>query len=711
MTKVGQNNFLSSDDEDHYDDVVTQDKKLNAITDMCGIKCDEEEEKVVKTNRKLLRGAAGGNKNIIHGKKNKNFVSAGKEMTLPGHVLCEDIFNSGGANGDKKEMKRTISGTSDPKKMLNVPVSGPQHEREMRKVGYVDMQTDMTKWESIVQINRRAETLSFPLHHQPLRTPTITEQLGSGAGAAVGSLEQQVYAMLNGNKGAEGGKKLVEEETLSHAEAVKRRQLMAKERARNSYEEMRNKRQGKIKSKKYRQIQRKIKAKVEEKKQEELQGTGEGDGSLNRALKTRALERASLRHRGGSKWNKQRKQMSKYDEVTRVKVDEQMSKHKELTNRPIIGTAAAVSDDDDEDAVLDRLRKNNLVDTSFIDASSSPWLTNSKPAGETGAASVDQQENLRSWLNTEILSQKEAGDDPKKSAQVFEKAFTTFNAAVSSAASGDSAKNESEKVVTLMKEDENGEVVEVSVAAPVTPAVVTELPNKKRKNEDLKQILNKPAKVIRMSTGDGDDDDDAGENVMDIAAAFNDDDVIAEFNALKDTKTIQEEKLSSSNYMPGWGEWTGEGLLACSKTARKARKRRQKKAKEAAEKMKAKLAAVKVGGVGGVKAKEENQQVWINPERNVNMAKYQVAALPFPFTSAEQFERSISAPITSTWNVPSVHKQIIRPSVTTQVGAIIKPMCPDEANAQNRKSYNAKGKNKKKKKRSAGADSMDGAKI
>merc|ERR1739838_1299102 len=107
MTKVGQNNFLGSDDEDHYDDVVTHDKKLNAITDMCGIKCDEEEEKVVKTNRKLLRGAAGGNKNIIHGKKNKNFVSAGKEMTLPGHVLCEDIFNSGGANGDKKEMKRT----------------------------------------------------------------------------------------------------------------------------------------------------------------------------------------------------------------------------------------------------------------------------------------------------------------------------------------------------------------------------------------------------------------------------------------------------------------------------------------------------------------------------------------------------------------------------------------------------------------------------
>ena len=59
--------------------------------------------------------------------------------------------------------------------------------------------------------------------------------------------------------------------------------------------------------------------------------------------------------------------------------------------------------------------------------------------------------------------------------------------------------------------------------------------------------------------------------------------------------------------------------------------------------------------------------------------------LPFPFRTSEQFQRSVRAPIGSTWNTPSIVKQLTIPKVTTKMGAVIQPITAVEAFKKDRK--------------------------
>jgi len=52
----------------------------------------------------------------------------------------------------------------------------------------------------------------------------------------------------------------------------------------------------------------------------------------------------------------------------------------------------------------------------------------------------------------------------------------------------------------------------------------------------------------------------------------------------------------------------------------------------------------------------------------------QVKEIPFPYTSTEQFEKSIRAPLGKTWNPETVHRQLVKPKVVTQMGKIITPI-------------------------------------
>lgn len=60
---------------------------------------------------------------------------------------------------------------------------------------------------------------------------------------------------------------------------------------------------------------------------------------------------------------------------------------------------------------------------------------------------------------------------------------------------------------------------------------------------------------------------------------------------------------------------------------------------------------------------------------DVNKAKeHQVSELPYPFTSVEDFEASIRAPIGRTFVPESAHKKLTDPAVKTRLGQIIEPM-------------------------------------
>lgn len=50
--------------------------------------------------------------------------------------------------------------------------------------------------------------------------------------------------------------------------------------------------------------------------------------------------------------------------------------------------------------------------------------------------------------------------------------------------------------------------------------------------------------------------------------------------------------------------------------------------------------------------------------------------MPFPYTSRDQWERSIRAPLGQHWNTTSVHHKLVQPRVTTLPGTIIDPIKP-----------------------------------
>lgn len=64
----------------------------------------------------------------------------------------------------------------------------------------------------------------------------------------------------------------------------------------------------------------------------------------------------------------------------------------------------------------------------------------------------------------------------------------------------------------------------------------------------------------------------------------------------------------------------------------------------------------------------------ISERRDKKAAKFTTAGVPFPFTSREQFERSLRNPVGLEWNSANSHEQLVAPRVHTAKGALISPI-------------------------------------
>ncbi|CAN0382626.1 unnamed protein product, partial [Laminaria digitata] len=54
--------------------------------------------------------------------------------------------------------------------------------------------------------------------------------------------------------------------------------------------------------------------------------------------------------------------------------------------------------------------------------------------------------------------------------------------------------------------------------------------------------------------------------------------------------------------------------------------------------------------------------------------RYLVSEVPYPFTSREQYERSLRQPIGGEWNTCQSVKDMTRPAVVVRAGAVVAPM-------------------------------------
>lgn len=211
----------------------------------------------------------------------------------------------------KKKQKRSL--------VLDAPLSTPSAERATRAAGYARLKEEVSAWDAVVHSRRAAEHVSFPLKKAETRLATATDH--SAAFKAKTPLEQEVMALLQGSKTTKASDKELsehEEQILANMtlqEALEKRKELGRLRALQSYQVAKLKRQGKIKSKKYRKIARKEREREKQRELEELKRTDPelAAEKMAEAEGVRVLERANLRHRNNSKYLKSLAKKATYD--------------------------------------------------------------------------------------------------------------------------------------------------------------------------------------------------------------------------------------------------------------------------------------------------------------------------------------------------------------------------------------------------------------
>lgn len=151
-------------------------------------------------------------------------------------------------------------------------------------------------------------------------------------------------------------------------------------------------------------------------------------------------------------------------------------------------------------------------------------------------------------------------------------------------------------------------------------------------------------------------DDESGRSDakrLTIAEAFEDDDILADFERDKDEEKRKGEPEEINLTLPGWGSWAGMGI----------EKNRQHRKKLILKFPKPE-----------VRRDENKGHVIIVDNDNRKLREHQVSKLPFPFTSVAEYEASIRAPIGREFVPAGAHQLLTKPAVTTQLGAIIEPM-------------------------------------
>ncbi|KAI6203761.1 hypothetical protein M3Y94_00593800 [Aphelenchoides besseyi] len=238
-----------------------------------------------------------------------------------------------------------------------------------------------------------------------------------------------------------------------------------------------------------------------------------------------------------------------------------------------------------------------------------------------------------------------------------------------------------EKVVE--SDDENGREDEETTEQPLTKSEILELAaeqarrevkdeaeldeieiEKASKNSELKNKLNairnatKPQEIAQINLADedmilaaGDGEDDL-ENDRFLSQAFDADDVVGEFMKEKEQLAESEQKTIDERLF-GWGDWTGFGI-----SEEKQRKKKERFLKRLPTK------ARKDAGRSGLIIRDKDDR----------LANLQPKDVPFPFTAVSDFEAVVRQPIGRDWNTNIAHRSLIRKSVVTKAGRIIRPL-------------------------------------
>lgn len=221
----------ASEDED---DDKRHAKLLDAISGLGGKKVNKRSQRTVPTNQV----------------SEFNFTAATDDTKVKLHELVGTLKTSAKHGSLKNQLNRVQN-----QKVLSVPLPKHQKEKIEREVAYKNTSKEVSKWDSVVNSNRQAEQLQFPLQKSEVHLLNTTGKFKQLKPRT--PLELEIAAVLSGNSDVlptENNELTPAEERALAAmdleEAKERRAELQKFRALMSYKEAKAKRQKRIKSKK-----------------------------------------------------------------------------------------------------------------------------------------------------------------------------------------------------------------------------------------------------------------------------------------------------------------------------------------------------------------------------------------------------------------------------------------------------------------------------
>ncbi|XP_062565395.1 U3 small nucleolar RNA-associated protein 14 homolog A [Armigeres subalbatus] len=192
-----------------------------------------------------------------------------------------------------------------------------------------------------------------------------------------------------------------------------------------------------------------------------------------------------------------------------------------------------------------------------------------------------------------------------------------------------------------------------------------------------KHLLNAIPDFTTVGELSGEDEDEHGDpernQKLTIAEAFEDDDIVVDFEKEKQDERERNKPKEVDLSLPGWGAWGGAGIKK-----RMPKKTRRKMFKAAPV----------------LPRRDDNKErVIINEDAaNQKMSAHLVNELPFPFVTVKDYEASLRAPVGRTFIPETAHSTLVEPRVVTKMGAIIEPMKKDILLQDVKKSFRVGGK-------------------
>ncbi|KAL1758108.1 Utp14 protein-domain-containing protein [Schizophyllum commune] len=138
-----------------------------------------------------------------------------------------------------------------------------------------------------------------------------------------------------------------------------------------------------------------------------------------------------------------------------------------------------------------------------------------------------------------------------------------------------------------------------------------------------------------------------------VAKAFAGDNVIQQFEEAKQAEVNADAPKEIDTTLPGWGSWGGAGLK---------------------KRTKPKFVKQIPGVAPAARADAGKKHLIVSERKDKKAAKYLVRDLPYPYTSAAQYERSMERPLGAEWNTRVGFQRATLPKVVKKMGTVIDPL-------------------------------------